>query len=141
MKATLVRKTDILRQVRRAFSQRRRDGHGFYTESLRQMAAFAVSRGHTPGAVAEAAGVSRQSILNWYRKKGAVFRKAKPHSVRRTTSLSPVELKIVKSRTPVTPGTEGQPTVRILFRGGACMECPVSAVSAELVAALNGVSL
>lgn len=137
-------RSPIIRKIRRAFFRHRRDHAPGHIDSkvLRHLVSEAIGAGHGPSQVANAAGLSRQTIVNWHRKQtGAVARKGQRSLGHGRICPSPVELKVVKSRTeaPVRPET-AQCTVRIVFRGGACMEIPVTALSSELVATLNGVT-
>lgn len=143
MQDTLSPRSPILRKIRRAFFKHRRDHGSGHIDSvvLRHLVCEAIGDGHRPVAVAKAAGLSRQTIVNWHGKQSGVSRKRHRASGSRKTCPPPVELKIVKSRIEVQVEPEKvQHTVRIVFRGGACMEIPASALSSELVVALNGVT-
>jgi hypothetical protein len=85
--------------------------------------------------VGKVLGVSGKSVANWSRKEGVW-----PIKLKKQTPPPPVELKVVKHREAAeAPGRVATPaTVRILFRGGATLECEVAFVTAQLVAALNG---
>lgn len=137
MKSSPVPNSEILKQVQEAFGEYLREGDGkrrHWPLRLQRLASSAViNDGHKPGAVAKAAGVSRGSILNWCKNKKSGTQELQP------TSPSAVELKVVKSRSQVEVASEVQHAIaRILFRSGAMMECPMSAVNADLVSALNG---
>jgi hypothetical protein len=128
---------EILKQVQIAFSEHLREGGGkrrHWPLRLRRLAASAVDYGHGPSAVGKSVGVSGSAVVNWSRKEGVWPRKSHP------LVTPPVELKVVKCRKPVEiPVPAATPaTVRILFRGGAILECEVALLTSELVAALNG---
>lgn len=133
--------TEILKQVRIAFSEHQRESGGkrrHYPLRLRRLASSAVDYGHKPKAVAKAVGVSGQSVINWCRMERILPQKPNP-----VVAPTPVELKVIqfRERAEAVPLVSPPAIVRILFRGGACMECPVSLVSPELVAALHGGTL
>ena len=144
MRDTLSPRSPILRKIRRAFFKYRRDhvpGH-IDSEALRHLVSEAIEAGHGPSMVASATGLSRQTIVNWHRKQTRAVTRKRPRSLGYGKICPPpVELKVMTSRTeaPVKPEA-AQYTVRIVFRGGACMEMPASALSQDLVATLNGVA-
>ena len=136
MKPVTVPRAEPLKQAQHAFSEHLRERGGrrsHWPKRLQKMAVSAVNSGHGAAAVGRALGVSRKSVGNWCRRSRAA-------SAPKPVIKPPTELKVIKRRVLAAAGTAAVPTVmvRILFRGGACLECPVSALSAELVAALNG---
>lgn len=138
MKPVTVPSAETLKQAQLAFSEHLRERGGkrsHWPRRLQQMAVSAVTSGHGAAAVGRALGVSGKSVGNWCRRSRAP-------SAPKSVSKPPTELKIIQRREPPpsVPGTAAVPAVmvRVLFRGGACLECPVSALSVELVAALNG---
>ena len=133
----------IIRKIRRAFFAHRRDYPDqlhIKSDKLRELVREALSQGHKPGVVAQAASLNRATIVNWHRQAiESDSRKPQYSAGTRMRASSPVELKIVKSRSAQPPEMEAsQPTVRIYFRSGAFMDCPVSELSAELLTTLNG---
>jgi hypothetical protein len=135
MKPATAPRSELLKQAQHAFSEhlRGRGKRSPWPKRLQQMAVSAVASGHRAAVVGRALGVSGKSVGNWCRQARA---DSKPF--RSLSSPAPTELKVVAQRQAVPVMTAPVPLVRILFRGGACLECPVSALSAELVAALNG---
>jgi hypothetical protein len=127
---------EILKQVQIAFSDYLREGGGkrrHWPLRLRRLAASAVDYGHRPAVVGRAVGASGSSVVKWCRVEGLWPKKPRP------LATPPVELKVIKCREPATVPAQAPSTiVRILFRGGATLEIPVSFVTSELVAALNG---
>jgi len=120
----------ILTGVRRAFARQRQLGLGVgnaYPKRLRSLAISALKAGHLSGAVAAAAGVSPQSLWNW------------GHQVRKQMTPPAVELKLIKEATgEVNAAAAPEVMAQIHFRTGAVMDIPVFALSASLLAALNG---
>ena len=120
----------ILIGVRRAFARQRQLGLGIgnaYPERLRSLAISAVKAGHLPGAVADAAGVSPQSLWNWGQQ------------VREQMTAPAVELKLIKEDTgEASAAAAPEMVAQIRFRTGAVMDIPVFALSASLLVALNG---
>lgn len=133
----------IIRKIRRSFFAHRRDYPDqlhVKSDKLRELVREALSQGHKPGVVAQAASLNRGTIVSWARQAiESTSRKPQYSAGARLRASSPVELKIVKSRSAQSPQMQmSQPTVRIYFRSGAFMDCPVSELSVELLSALNG---
>jgi hypothetical protein len=134
-------RAEVLKEIQRAFAQHRETGdarRNFYPPEIRMLAVAAIQKGYSRHEVTQAAGISAGSLLNWLNvTPGRRVAVVKPKA--RRLLLAPVQLKVVKSRIPAKNTSEAPPAIaRIHFRGGATLECPVSAVSAELVSALNG---
>ncbi len=146
MHEALSSRSPVLRQIRRGFFKYRRDHAGkthIHSDHLRQLVSAALNQGHSSAAVGEAAGLSSNTILNWRREASAGSRRKAPprKAVRRKAVPLPVELTVVNDRGDVPPPIEAAPAtslIRIIFRGGAVMECAATALTAELVAALHG---
>lgn len=124
----------LLQEVEEAFSKYLSESAGqrrHWSQELQQLAVRAVDGGYTAGIVAKAAKVSRGSVINWCKNE---CMEAENH----LTSPA-VELKIVESRVqneaPV--GSSAAAIARILFLSGAILECPVSALTAEILSVLN----
>ena len=137
MKSEAIPNPEVLKQVQEAFTEYLRERGGkrrHWPERLRRLAARAVDEGCSPGAVARAVGVSRGSIVNWRATVEGGAREIAPVSM-----PSAVELRVVQSRNAGAPPSDARVmSARILFLSGAILECPVSAVNAEMIAALNG---
>jgi hypothetical protein len=105
---------NVLARIKRQFSGNREYP---FQESLKKLAISGLDAGCSPKDIARAAGVSRQSIVNW----------------RKQLQASPVELKIVES----APTPAGQPEVaRIHFRSGVVVELPASRLDTEFLLSL-----
>jgi hypothetical protein len=125
---------ELLREVEEAFSKYLNESGGqrrHWPEALQRLAVRAVTEGHSPRVVAKATKVSRGSVVNWCKSE-----RFDPKS--RLTSPA-VELKVVESRVQhEAPSESSDPAVaRILFLSGAILECPVSALTAAILCALN----
>ena len=137
MKANPVLDSQLLKQVEEAFSKHLSENGGqrrHWSEALQRLAAQAVDAGHTPGAVAKAAGVYRGSVVNWCKNE-----RSRDQNLNEPAP-TPVELKVVESRDREKSEkvNESNPAVaRILFLSGAILECPVSALTAEILSKLN----
>ena len=125
---------EVLKEVSEAFGKYFNKGDGkrrHWPKALRQLAARAVAEGHGAQVVAKAANVCRGSVINWCNHE------------RNPPAEPPMELKVVKSRehNPVEDSKAELKTAvaRIFFRSGVILECPVSAVSSEILSALNEV--
>jgi hypothetical protein len=117
----------ILKQLSLAFARNKRRNHGrqTYSPQLRDMALGAIDAGIGAKSVAKVAGISAQSVLNWKRHVPA-----------------PRELKLVATveaaPAPALQKPVGAPvTARVTLRSGALIEVPASALTVELIAALN----
>jgi len=115
----------ILAEVKERFSRRERGSGRFSRAELRALALRALAAGHSAGTVAAAAGVSRQSVLNW---KRCVARIA-----------APVELQVVEGP-PLGAGDvpARDDTARLRFASGAVLEFPFSQIDSRFLALLNG---
>lgn len=131
----------VLTEIRRKFSRWRRANSGKQLpvpHALRTLAVSALGHEYTPGQVAEAAGVSRQSVVNWQ----DIARQTVPPVV----APAPIELKLIDG--PVSQADDGCapgefradpiPTARIVLRSGITVALPASYLNAELLLALNG---
>lgn len=125
---------NILKEISRRFSRERRGRPGRLTPvpaSLRKATLAALRYGHSADEIADAAGISRQSVVNWERQA------AKAAPVNR-----PVELKLVDERpasetVPVSVPREAVAMARIRLQSGAAVEFPVTSLDARLLAVLN----
>jgi hypothetical protein len=118
----------ILKQLERAFDRHRRRSHGrtSYPKPLKELALSVIASGIAPGAIAEAASISRQSLANWQRVVNA-----KPRELLLVDDVSPMS----ESEVKVDPS----PVARIRLCSGVSIEVPVSAVTPSLLVALGGV--
>ena len=114
-------KDPILAEVRLRFSKKGRSAGRAYRADQRKLALRALDAGRSVGAVAAAAGVSRQSVLNW---KKCIAGQA-----------APVELQVVAE--PPTAISENI-MARVLLRSGAVLEIPLARLDARLLALLGG---
>lgn len=125
MKKPGTEKVRILKRVTVAFGRHRRRHQGRnYSKQLKTLALSAVESGLTAGAVAQAAGVSPQSLSNW---QGA--------------SVKPRELKLVEKPSAASEPSmcvDHLPPAWIRLSSGVSIEVPMAAVTLELIAALNG---
>ena len=124
-----------LKEVEAAFSKYLEERGGqrrHWSEVLKLLAVRAVVGGHSPRVVAKAAGVSRGSVVNWCKNERSQVDNNEP-------SAPVVELKIIKERrqNEVPTGSSDPAVARILFLSGAILECPVSALTAAILSALN----
>lgn len=119
--------TKILRAIRHEFS--RRPGFSI-SDRLRRLALSALDRDISAGRIARAAGISRQSVVNWRRQA-----RSRGSS---NVSLAPVELKVLEGAPPQIGMWESGSTVRILLRSGAMVEVPAALVDPSWLVALNG---
>jgi hypothetical protein len=104
----------VLARIKRQFSRNREYP---IQESLKKLAIFGLDAGLSPKEIANAAGVSSQSIVNW----------------RKQLQPAPVELNVVES----APTPARQPEiVRIHFRSGIIVELPASRLDTELLISL-----
>ena len=116
----------ILKRVEQAFGRHRRrnGGRRSYSTQLKAFALSAMESGIAPSAIAEAAGISQQSLANW-----------------QIPSTKPREL-LLMSDTPSTaatvPNVSPSQVARIRLCSGVSIEVPVSAVTPSLIAALTG---
>ena len=118
----------ILEIIRGGFSERQgRRVPG----RLRELALSGVRQGHTCGEVARAAGVSRQSVVNWSRRSRLTRGGAMP------VPVAPVELKVIESQAQAFAGAEGA-IIRITLCSGAVVEMPARALKPRWLVALNG---
>ena len=119
--------------IRRAFARQRQSGLGVgraYPEHLRRLAVSALKAGHEPKVVADAAGVSPQSLWNWGRQ------------VQEKVIAPAVKLRLINEDTgKVSAAVVPVVVAQIRFRTGAVMDIPVCALTAPLLAAFNGGSL
>ena len=140
MTAIVVPDPEILKQVEEAFGKRLSDGavherRRHWPMTLRRLAAQAVHAGHSARTVAKVADVCKGSVLNWCKKEQI--------EAESLLAAPAIELKVVERRGPVEPEAEAKPeplVVRILFLSGAVLECPVSALNAQLISVLNEVA-
>ncbi len=134
MKMKRIDETKALNEIKRAFSHERQAGLNRgrgYSQKARELALSSVRAGQAPVRVAEAAGISSQSLINWRHERR-----------KRTQGPLPVELALVDSPRPadIARGdleNETEQKIRICFRSGASMELAVSRLDARLIAALN----
>jgi hypothetical protein len=133
----------VLQEIQRVFAQRREEGaarRNFYPPEMRALVVTAIRKGYSKREVVQAAGISVNTLPNWLNATPVLKAPAaRPKTARLIPA--PIELRIVKNPVQVKKlqETEAPPAIaRIHFRGGATLECPLSAVSAELIAALNG---
>lgn len=126
---------ELLKGVEEAFSKYLNESGGqrrHWPRELQQLAARAVDGGHTATVVAKTVSVCRETVSNWCKKDRT---RAENH-----LASPAVELKVVESRDrqKSEKANELNPGVaRILFLSGAILECPVSALTAEILTALN----
>jgi hypothetical protein len=116
----------VIKKLELAFGRHRRrnDGKRSYPEKLKDMAIAAVDSGVAGRAVAAAAGVAPQSLLNW-RTGGGVE--------------SPRELKVVSGHEELSPDASiNSFMARVTLPSGITIEVPTSALTATLINALNG---
>lgn len=123
----------ILRRIEEVFSRVRPNRYRVPTE-LKELAVSALRSGHDAKAIAKAAGVSRQTVVNWesgMRSASAV-------------APAPVQLKVIeKAAMSARPDTD--PSVvcavaKIVLRSGVRVEMPVGALDAKLLLVLSGVA-
>lgn len=126
----------IITEISKVFQAVRdsRIGQPRYPLEARKLAVSAIKHGHSAADVAKAAGVSRGAITNWQIR-----------DENRAEGLRAIHLKLVKSRKQDRQpkearikGNEQKATARIHFRSGATLEIAAEALTASLIAALNG---
>lgn len=116
--------TNILDAIRHGFSSR--EGRRI-PKQLRSLALTALREGHTPGAIAQAAGVSRQTVVNWKRASVAELTDPVP---------TPVELKVIDA--PDQAGRAGETAAaRITLCSGVTVELPAVLLDVRWLVALN----
>jgi hypothetical protein len=141
MSKSAVQNKQILSEIRLGFLMFRRDHGGKqrgYPKAIKDRAVSGIERGCTHSEVAQAAGVSEESIRSWRNSMGT------------TRSIAqeprPVELKLVQTQEELSilpqdrgpPGATAGATAHIEFRSGARMTVPVSALSEQLLCLLMG---
>lgn len=131
---------ELLAEIQREFSECRGKSESRpqpYPLKLRRLAARAVDQGISPAAVARAAGVSRGTVVHW--------RTVPQYAVSRVQKR-PIELRLrdderlPQSGPLCVSGFDPQAVAvaRIRFRSGVSLELPVSALSAQMLAWLQG---
>lgn len=115
------RDTRILSAIRHKFSRRHKRT---IPDPLRRLALSGLDKGHTAGEIADAAGISRQAVVNWRRRA-----EVKP------TQPPPVELKVIETLAEVSVAV---PMARITLRSGAVVELPASVFDMGWLIVLNG---
>ena len=128
------RGSKVLREIRRRFSRRRSEGRGAghaVPNELRELALSALRGGHTAGQIAQAAGISGQSVVNWRRQM-----------TQAAATDGAVELELIDGQKPASP-EPGQEVAmaRISLRSGVTVELPASMLESSLLLALNGSAL
>jgi transcriptional regulator with XRE-family HTH domain len=126
----------ILAHVRAAFvNLRKRNGREqtWYPEELKKLVLEALTRGLSQFEVAQAAGISVNSIKNWKNGRKSPAKK----------SAAPVELKLVERRESVAMNQADAFSVRspsgdarIWFQSGVIIELPTSYLTQELLGIL-----
>jgi hypothetical protein len=121
----------ILRRVTLAFAKHRRrnDGRSSYSKSLRSLAVSALEAGITPGKVAQAAGVSQQSVGNWLSTGSVAF----PRELKVVDDSSDIANEACAAKTPI-----GSSPAVIRLHSGVSIEIPIAALTPSLLVALNG---
>lgn len=125
----------VLKEISRSFTRARRGRSRRLTPvptSLRESALAALRGGHSAGEIADAAGISRQSIVNWAR---CAVRVAAP---KRSVELKLVDKRAAGPAASVAEVGSSVAMVRIRLTSGAVMVLPVASLDARLLAALSG---
>ena len=129
MRKTGTGQNQILRRIERAFAKNRQRNRGraSYSGPLRAMAVSALEVGLAPGKVAQASGVSQQSLTNW---------RSLLSSVKRPRQLQVVDSSAVRSLEGEGPSDSVSALIRL--RSGVSIEMPMSGLTPALLVVLNG---
>ena len=135
MKNKQLHETKLLKEIIHEFSIQRQNGpvkRRGYPKRLRKLVLSAVDVGHRLSRVTDAAGISRQTLMNW-----------QDDEQKESKRTPPMELQLVKEQRETGSAcavaqNQNEQKLRIHFRSGAIMEIPISSFNAPLVAALNG---
>ena len=115
---------DILAEIRQKFPKRIKKNGNRFSPEFKRMVLSAIRSGKRACEVAEASGVSKQTVSNWLRSPAGDFGKA-------------VELQLIDRPTVEPIPAAIAATARLHLRSGAVLEFPLSALDERLLALLG----
>lgn len=128
MRTVVKSDNSILAGIRRSFARHRRRHHKVgragYPESLKALALSALRQRISHHAVADAAGISRQSLTTWLQSDSFI-----------QASDSPRELTLIESSPPSSQSSE---IIQIHLRSGVRIDLGISALTPMLIDLLGG---
>ncbi len=139
--------SNVLAEITRKFSDFRKLSPGqrkMIPEGLRKLALSARKEGYAYGRISQAAGLSRQAIVNWEKVSRA---RTKTRSVDGVVELKMIEgdRRAESAGFPVASKSEANaalpPLMRIKLRSGVTVEFPVSSLETRWLLELNGAVL
>ncbi len=142
MKHKITQSMVRLSRIKREFAKQRANGSHQalgYPAPLRKLALLGIKQGHSTGAVAQASGVTTNSLRNWLRAT----------TVGEASLEGAVELKLIsgagkmltRQDRGLPPKSEMDPVAKIRFRSGVELELPVSSLTPSWMVMLNGGTL